>query len=51
VLWSEPSGRTGASTDVTSFTLPGSGKYGEKVYSSIRRFIVVATGHGHSQCV
>jgi hypothetical protein len=52
VLWSEPIGNTGSGTDVElSECVLKPGKLGEKVYSSIRRFVVVANGQGHSQCV
>lgn len=39
-------------TDVTSETWTvQQGEYGTKVYSSVRRFVVVATKTGHSNCV
>lgn len=51
VLWSEPQGANVSNeSNITRFTLPGT-KYGQKVFSSIRRFIIVANGHGCSQCV
>jgi hypothetical protein len=51
VLWSEPQGTVvSTATDVTRFTL-GETKFGEKVHSSIRRFIIVATSKGHSTCM
>jgi hypothetical protein len=53
VLWSEPFGYTGRSnaTDVTEFTLDVQNvKHGGKVYSSIRRFVIIGTNTGHSSC-
>ncbi|KAF8860709.1 hypothetical protein BDZ45DRAFT_741132 [Acephala macrosclerotiorum] len=57
VVWAEPAGETSKSetssvTEVTgeSWTVQ-KGEYGEKVYSTVRRFVVVATGKGHSNCV
>lgn len=57
VVWAEPLGENSRSdatsmTDVTSeaWTVQ-QGDYGTKVYSSVRRFVVVATKPGHSNCV
>ncbi|CZR64351.1 uncharacterized protein PAC_14249 [Phialocephala subalpina] len=57
VVWAEPAGENSRSdatsmTDVTSeaWTVQ-QGEYGTKVYSSVRRFVVVATKTGHSNCV
>lgn len=50
MLWSEPQGSVvSTATDITLFET----KYRQKVHSSIRRFIIVATGkgHQHSQCM
>ncbi|TVY18997.1 hypothetical protein LARI1_G004116 [Lachnellula arida] len=53
VLWHEPRG--GDSSSITSNEpfptgAPGS-KYGEQSFAKIRRFVIVANDHGHSQCV
>ena len=50
VLWSEPDGGSRTDeTEVTSTLLKV--KHGQKVYTSIRRFVIVAADHGHCQCV
>ncbi|KAH9213681.1 hypothetical protein DL95DRAFT_524341 [Leptodontidium sp. 2 PMI_412] len=52
VLWAEPEGNTASSsaTAVTDYTLQT--KFdGENVYTSIRRFIIVAADKGHCQCL
>jgi hypothetical protein len=48
MLWHENAGNEG--TDV-SVGLYGIGKYGENIYSTIRRMVVVAEKHGHCICV
>lgn len=50
VLWSEPMGQsTSGQTDVTTDEVEDS--TGGTVYTTIRRFIIVASGKGHSSCV
>jgi len=57
VVWAEPAGENSRSdaTSMTDVTSEGwnvqQGEYGTKVYSSVRRFVVVATKTGHSNCV
>lgn len=51
VLWSEPEGSNRTdNTEVTS-SFVGKTKHGESVYTTIRRFVIVAADHGHCQCV
>ncbi|KAG0647194.1 hypothetical protein D0Z07_7159 [Hyphodiscus hymeniophilus] len=51
VLWSEPEGEPRQDvTVVTPYTL-GETKYGQKVHSTIRRFVIVAADRGHCQCL
>jgi hypothetical protein len=51
VVWSEPKGETHPDvTDVTPYTV-GRTKYGEKVHTTVRRFIIVAADRGHCQCL
>ena len=47
VLWTEPAGNT--SDDEESFV--GTSKYGERIYSKIRRFVVVRDQSGHCTCL
>ncbi|KAH6682503.1 hypothetical protein B0J14DRAFT_123834 [Halenospora varia] len=49
ILWSEPAGET--RTNDTRVTETIHSTLGGRVYTTIRRFIVVATEVGHSQCV
>ncbi|KUJ10755.1 uncharacterized protein LY89DRAFT_689387 [Mollisia scopiformis] len=58
VVWAEPKGEprsdTASISEQTDVTVEGwtaDGEYGQKVYSSVRRFVVVATGNGFSNCV
>jgi predicted homoserine dehydrogenase-like protein len=48
MVWHENAGNEG--TDV-SVGLYGIGRFGEKIYSTIRRMVVVAVKHGHCICV
>ncbi|KAE8447978.1 hypothetical protein EG329_009901 [Mollisiaceae sp. DMI_Dod_QoI] len=55
VLWVEPKGTT-AKANITSDATDATsdvwyGKHGEQVHSSIRRFVIIATDYGHSQCL
>ncbi|CZR58307.1 uncharacterized protein PAC_08199 [Phialocephala subalpina] len=57
VIWAEPAGetskwKTSSITDVTSegWTVQKS-EYGARVYSSVRRFVIVDTKKGYSNCV
>jgi hypothetical protein len=50
VLWSEPYGSGG--TEITERAQVAKSKFGEKVYSSIRRFVVVDDSkEGHCICL
>lgn len=50
VLWSEPMGQTtSGQTDATQDEVEDT--TGENVYTTIRRFIIVASGKGLSSCV
>lgn len=52
VLWSEPKGETaGSKNDIAPDIATLTNQYGEKVYNSIRRFVVIGTFLGHSQCL
>ncbi|KAF8860706.1 hypothetical protein BDZ45DRAFT_672419 [Acephala macrosclerotiorum] len=55
VVWSEPRGensRPSTTSDATDATTDyWVGRHGEEVYSSVRRFVIVATDFGHSQCL
>ncbi|KAL1964448.1 hypothetical protein VTN77DRAFT_7006 [Rasamsonia byssochlamydoides] len=48
VLWHQNAGARGKHQSSDTLT---SGKYGEKIYSSIRRMVVVKNFHGHSWCL
>ncbi|KAG4435066.1 hypothetical protein IFR05_009456 [Cadophora sp. M221] len=52
VLWAEPEGNKASSsaTAVTSYTVETRFE-GENVYTSIRRFVIVAADNGHCQCL
>jgi hypothetical protein len=55
MLWSEPYGEAGANVEsITAGTdevFVRNAKFGEKVYSTIRRFVVAQKKKGHSVCV
>ncbi|KAH7370064.1 hypothetical protein BKA65DRAFT_487615 [Rhexocercosporidium sp. MPI-PUGE-AT-0058] len=52
VLWAEPEGNTvnSSATSITDYTLQTRFD-GENVYTSIRRFVIVAADQGHCQCL
>ncbi|KAE9367990.1 hypothetical protein N431DRAFT_349142 [Stipitochalara longipes BDJ] len=51
ILWIEPRGQT-APSDTTSVTsCEWNIMYDQNAHASIRRFVIVATGGGHSQCL
>jgi hypothetical protein len=52
ILWTEPKGQglnDGYGTDSERATLPT--KFGEDVYTTIRRFVVVKPAKGHCLCL
>lgn len=55
MLWSEPYGGGGNEGDMvtvgTDVLYIRDGKYREKVYSTIRRFVIVKERKGHCLCV
>jgi uncharacterized protein YdgA (DUF945 family) len=54
VLWSEPFGQgnyDGYDSETTETIEAKEGKYGEQVYHSVRRFVIVKERKGHSLCV
>lgn len=55
MLWSEPYGGAGANCESVSAgtdeVFVKDARFGEKVYSTIRRFVVAQKKEGHSVCV
>lgn len=55
MLWFEPQGENATKTNATEVTTfswdVGDQKLGQRAHSSIRRFVIVATDDGHSQCL
>ncbi|KAN0102590.1 hypothetical protein V8E51_010903 [Hyaloscypha variabilis] len=51
ILWVEPLGQTAPSDTTTVASFEFNMKYDQNAYASIRRFVIVATGGGHSQCL
>lgn len=51
VLWSEPRGRRWDPMDEYDDWFSGASENEEQSYNSIRRFVIVKEGHGHSVCM
>jgi len=48
MLWHENAGNEGTDLSEGQYRI---GKFGEKIYSTIRRMVVVGKRHGHCTCV
>ncbi|KFZ08885.1 hypothetical protein V502_09088 [Pseudogymnoascus sp. VKM F-4520 (FW-2644)] len=52
VVWTEPEGHSRSrQKEKANFQVTGPSKYGERAYTSIRRFIIIKSYEGHSTCL